>query len=150
MASFFAARGCVYEVKTPAEGGTGFYSLEGLSSGNQGGSALLIQGVDILSQDIIQPVNTLEDMKIIYEFGTDFGNATIIGEILMGPKGGSNQSFKSVVDYFKNKRISKTKTSVRLSTPGGGYNVFLKGLQIGAIDPALHVQPFAFIGIIAE
>ena len=154
MSDFFPARGCMFIVPSLNAGTSkGFYGLEGLTTGPIGknNSIVLLQGVDYMDTDIIAPVVTLENTKILYTFGSNFGNISIIGEILVGPAGWLTTGSRDVQNYFNEKRVSKKKEPVTLSMNGSKYlSVFLQGLRIGTMSPDTHVQPFAFIGIVAE
>jgi hypothetical protein len=154
--NFFPSRGCVYAVPDPSSGGAGFYSLEGLQTGQTSGTVsgvILLQGVDLRVGDIIQPVVTLENTKVLYTFGSDFGNVSIGGEILLGPANAeaNSPSFNLITSYFDTNRVAISQKPVKLSMPGSkSYFVYLQGLSIGRVDPEFHIQPFAFAGIIAE
>jgi len=147
-ATFYPARGCVYVIKSNAQQTKGFYSIEGLQATN---SIILLQGVERGFTDILQPVVTLEDTKLIYSFGTDFGSINIYGEVLLGPAGGSGNGIEDVVNFFQAKRISKTKTPVPVSIPGSkAVPAYLYSLTVGRVDPEFHVQPFLLTGLVAD
>ena len=150
MSAFFAARGCVYAVKTEQSGGKGWFTVDGLARGPET-SPTLIQGIELSAASLVQPVVALDNSKYLYTFGVDFSSITVFGEILLGPAGaGSPEGLKKVENFFKTRQVAVSKTPVIVSAPGvKGWAVYLTGLQIGRVDPELHVQPFALQGAIA-
>jgi len=152
--SFLSTRGCVYKYTAAGAGsGAGLFDLNpGFPSGNAS-SPILLTGVDITDQDIIFPVVTVENFKVIYRFGTDYGSVRITGVCLLGAVGtkGGGSSFSSAKAYFDRNRVSNRKTPIQVSVPGtNAYNVYLIGLNIGEPDPAFNIVPFAYLGTIAN
>jgi hypothetical protein len=147
--NFLSARGCIFLV--PATGsGKGFYSLQP-SIASSADSPVFIQGVTLNDNDLIAPVKTLDNMKVIYTFGQDFGNVTIQGEILLGPDSSKAGGVAALVEWFTTNRVSKSKSAVSVSLPGRvAYKFYPYGLGIGAVDPEHHIQAFAITGVIAE
>lgn len=137
-----------YTPSSGGSGGEGFFTVSGLS-----GEGILIQGLSLEDKDVVLPVVTLENHRILYSFGAEFGSVGIIGMILLGEAGGGGgEAFKKVVDYFNSKRVSADKGSaVDVTGPGGaGWKVYITGLSVSEPDPQLHIQPFVLIGQIAE
>ena len=151
MQTFFPARGCVYKVSDPTKANVGFYNLKGLKSPGNAAN-ILIQGVDLEHSDIVQQVVGLDNSKTLYTFGTAFGTVAVYGEILMGPGGSTgDDGFGTVLEFFNDNRVSKSKKPVILSMPDSTtISVYLRGLSIGRIDPEYHIQPFVFVGAIAD
>lgn len=154
MSDFFPARGCIYAWSGNSGGSeSGFFSMEGLNTGKQGTSVVLLNGVDVQDVDIILPVVTLTNAKILYTFGSDFGNVRIVGEILLGPAGNkvSAEGMNTVRQFFMNNRVSELGKPVSVSLPGSySLSVYLHGLRIGAPSPDTHVQEFVFSGMTAD
>lgn len=115
-------------------------------------SPILIDGVDLVDRDIIYPVTTVENLKVIYTFGTDYGEVTINGTCLLGSAAvaGGGGSFSSVKAYFETNRISRTRRPIKVSLPGTrAYNVYLRDFGVGMPDPQFNIQPFSFRGLLA-
>lgn len=149
MSTFLSSRGCIYEVPAAARG-DGFYKLTP-SIPSSADSPVFIQGVELQDNDVVSPVVTLENFKVLYRFGEAFGNATVYGDILLGPAAGKATGVTRLIDYFAANRISKKGTPVSISMPGGkAYRIYLNGLVIGRVDPELHIQSFLISAIIAE
>jgi hypothetical protein len=151
MAILSPCRGNVYKVD-PVEGAgdSGFYRVEGLEAKKGPGDALLIMSVSPEKSDIVSPVVTLENTKILYSFGSNFGTITISGMLLLGKSGEPGQCLKTLIDFFDSNRVSKTSTSINVSGPGTAWKVFLTGLRIAEADSVNNTQAFAMSGAIAE
>jgi len=151
MAILTPCRGNVYKVN-PVEGSgdSGFYTVEGLRAKKGPGDALLIMSVSPQKSDVVAPIITLENTRILYSFGANFGNITISGMILLGKSGSPGQSLKTVVDFFESKRVSKSTSPISVTGPSTAWKVFLTGLNIGEADSVNNTQSFALTGIIAE
>lgn len=149
MSNFFSARGCVYRVDTAGAGGAGWYAMRGLLTA-VGNSPILVQGIQLAAAELVQPVITLDNSKILYAFGEDFSALTVFGEILLGPAGSQSQSLGYLQNFYSARRVTKALTSpVSVSAPGVAYDMYLTGLQVGRVDPEFHVQPWAMQGVVA-
>lgn len=151
MAILTPCRGNVYKVN-PVEGSgdIGFYYIPDLQAKKGPGDALLVMSVSPQKSDVVAPVITLENTRILYSFGANFGNITISGMILLGKSGTPGQSLKTLVDFFESKRVSKSSSPIDVSGPSTSWKVFLTGLNIGEADSVNNTQSFALTGIIAE
>jgi len=151
MAILTPCRGNVYKVD-PVEGSgdSGFYKIEGLEAKKGPGDALLIMSVSPEKNDIVAPVVTLENTKILYSFGSNFGNIAISGMLLLGKSGTPGQCLKTLTDFFDSNRVSKSSSPINVSGPSTGWKVFLTGLKIGEADSVNNTQPFVLVGTIAE
>ncbi len=151
MAILTPCRGNVYKVN-PVEGSgdSGFYKVEGLQAKKGPGDALLIMSVSPQKSDVVAPIITLENTRILYSFGANFGNITISGMILLGKSGTPGQSLKTIVDFFESKRVSKSTSPINVTGPSTAWKVFLTGLSITEADSVNNTQSFALTGIIAE
>ena len=153
MAILAPSRGCFFKINPESGGaeGSGFYKVDGLASPS-GSSALLVNGVHIKDDDVVMPVITLENTRILYSFGANFGEVTVSGSILLGKAGEeAGSAVKTLLEFFKSNRVSEKKSTVTVSgPPGASWKIFLTGLQLSEPDPQFHVQPFALIGNIAQ
>lgn len=145
-------RGNVYKVDPTGEGGgdVGFYYIPELRAKKGPGDALLVMSVSPQKSDVVSPVITLENTRILYSFGANFGNITISGMILLGKSGEPGESLKTLVDFFETNRVSKKSSPIKVSGPSTAWQVFLTGLNIGEADSANNTQSFALTGFIAE
>ena len=144
-------RGNVYKVNpVSGSGDTGFYYIPSLKAKKGQGDALLVMSVSPQKSDVVAPIITLENTRILYSFGANFGNITISGMILLGKSGSPGQSLKTLVDFFESNRVSKKTSPIEVAGPSTAWKVFLTGLNIGEADSSTNSQSFALTGIIAE
>lgn len=115
------------------------------------GSPVFIQSINTLQADIVSPVVTLDGFKILYTFGTNFGNMSIIGDILLGPSTDQATGFGNVLSWFEANRVTKLQGPVNVNVPGSqAFKAYIHGLNIGTLDKDLNIQPFVLVGIVAE
>lgn len=151
MAIITPCRGNVYRVNpVGGSGNIGFYYIPELQAKKGPGDALLIMSVSPQKSDVVAPIITLENTRILYSFGANFGNITISGMLLLGKSGTPGQSLKTLVDFFDSKRVSKSSGPINVAGPSTAWKVFLTGLNIGEADSVTNSQSFALTGIIAE
>lgn len=151
MAILTPCRGNVYKVN-PVEGAgdSSFYRIEELQAPKGPGDALLIMSVSPTKSDIVSPVVTLENTKILYSFGSNFGSISISGMLLLGKSGVPGQCLKVLIDFYEEHRVSKTTSPINVAGPSTAWKVFLTGLQIGEADSTYNTQGFVLSGVIAE
>lgn len=151
MAILTPCRGNVYKVN-PVEnaGEVGFFFIPTLRAKKGQGDALLIMSVSPSKSDVVAPVVTLENTRILYSFGANFGNITISGMILLGKSGTPGESLKTLIDFFEQNRVSKKPEAIAVSGPRTSWKVFLTGLNVGEADASNNTQSFSLIGVIAE
>lgn len=144
-------RGNVYRVN-PVEGSgeIGFYYIAELQAKKGPGDALIITSVNPAESDLVAPVVTLENTKILYSFGSNFGNINISGMLLLGKSGEPGQCLKTLIDFFESNRVSKKSSTITVSGPSTGWRVFLTGLQVDSADPNTNSQSFTLSGILAQ
>ena len=150
-ASFFPTRGCVYAI--PADDGTskgGLYRLDGITDQKSSDSAVLVTGLDMVDSDVVAPVITTEDLKVLYVFGKSFGRVSVQGNILLGQASNPPTKLTAVQTWFQNNRVSASKKPVDLSIAKQAYSVFITGMTLGGSDPEFNNQTFALEGVIAN
>jgi hypothetical protein len=144
-------RGSVYKVNpTEDDGESGFFEIEGLSPKKGPGDALLINSVNPQESDIVLPIVTLENTGILYSFGSNFGDISISGMVLLGKAGAPGESLQTLIDFFDSNRVSKKPEPTTVTGPSSAWNVFLIGLAIGEADSSINAQSFSFTGKIAK
>ena len=111
----------------------------------------LIRDILIDDRDIVAKVACLDDMKVIYSFGKDFGSVTIMGECLLGSDCKSYTSDGDVADYFEENRISNKLEAIAFSIAGArAYDFYLTGLQFLNYDPEYNILPFILTGAMID
>lgn len=134
-----ASNNCVYAVKRQATGAG--YALAGLRSA----PPIIIQGATFSDRDLVLPVNCLNGKRFLYAFGKQFGSGTLLGVALLGMTGVPNLNL-----YVQALRTSSGANKATLSTPLGGYRVFVTGFGLGMPDVDYNIQPFSVDFTIAQ
>lgn len=149
--NFFPTRGCVYAI--PASGDNskgGLYRLDGITDQKGTSSAILLTGLDMMDSDVVAPVITTEDLKILYVFGKSFGNVSVQGQILLGQAGSDPSKLTGLQDWFNTNRVANSRKPVSLSVAHKAYTVYMTGLALGGVDPEYNIQTFGLQGLIAS
>jgi len=148
--NYLCARGTV--VNGLPSNSSGIYKIEGLEA-KKGSYPLLIKSIGWGKRDLLLPVACLNGVKIIYSFGSGFGDVVVRGEILLGPLAGGagTQNLQGLVDWFESRRVSKSQKPVKLSIiHQGAVKAYLNTLQIAEPNQEFQTQMFAMGGILVE
>lgn len=158
--TFLTGKGCLVEVK-PDSNTTSLYSIEGLQNGTlKDDELLLIDSIDISSEDAALAKDALNDTHALYVYGTTFSKVIVKGTIYMGSaskKASKNTTsgepfssamVKSLTEWFSTNRLSQKKGAVNVSMAQGfkGKVYFLK-LRFGDTNPKINAVGFALEGI---
>lgn len=138
----FPSRGFVHTI-----GGRqpGIYKVEGLEF-----EGVLITGIDLNAEDIIQRQQSINGLRILYTAGPAFGELGIAGEVLLGPSGeGSSSRSSAIINWFNANRVSASDTPVNVSLGQASEKVFLHRLTITQANPELNTQSFFMQGSVA-
>lgn len=150
MHHFLNMRGAYVRVRISNTQSPGLYAideLERFQSNLSNSSPILLTSIQYRQRDIVSQMPCLDNIKVIYAYGQDFGEITIQGEILLGPLGDINtQGAQRVLDFFAEHRVSRKFGPVAVSAVSSTYLVYLTGIKMGAVDPELHIQPFSLFG----
>lgn len=130
--TLFGSNNCVYAIPRIAVG-TGV-ALSGLNSG----PPILLRGVSLNDTDINLPVTTLGRQRFMYNFGKMISPGVISGLALLGYGYGVSNLSRAVESL----RTSSGKGLTSLSTPLGGWRVFVTGFSMGEPDHEFNLQPF--------
>jgi hypothetical protein len=160
-AMILSARGTFYLVKLAESYGPGLYAIDELTREASGSnpnarpgeltSPILLDSIELGYTDITSQVPCLDNQKVIYEFGQNFGNVSISGVVLLGPLGNmSYDGVKRLLTFFHKWRVSVAKHPVAVDVAGEGKYVYLTGLRIGQVDPQFHVLPFVMSGTLID
>lgn len=158
-----SARGTFYLVKLAATYGPGIYSIDELTrevtaSGDnafrrpgESTSPILLTSVEFNQVDITSQVPCLNNVKVFYSFGQNFGQVVISGEVLLGPLGDmSYAGVDRLVSFFWRNRVSVKRKPVAVSVANNSYFVYLTGLRIGQVNPDFHIMPFVMFGTLLD
>jgi len=137
--TIFGSSNCVYAVSRQAAGSG--YALDGLFSA----PPLIIQGATFSDQDIVLAINCLNKKRFLYSFGKQFGDGALQGVAMLGMSGNLN-----LARMVEGMRTSSGSGLSSLSTPLGGFSVFVTGFGMSPPDPEFNLQPFSVMFKIAS
>jgi hypothetical protein len=147
-----SARGAIYQVSLvdASESSVAFSGVEHLTidpDDRSPFSPILIDGISTSESDIVSRTSCLNNFKVYYSFGQNFGNIAIRGSVLLGPLGHVNtHGVERLMDFFATYRVSVYKKAIKASLLGKAYFLFLEGMEIGDVDTNYHVLPFLLRG----
>jgi len=149
--NFFPARGCFYRVEQGA--GKEYYRLSPNIS-DSFNTPVLLQAAPINLSDIVAPVACMNNIKVFYTFGQNFGGLRLQGQVLLGPSGNMNAGESLIESYFQDNRTSVNGGKLlKLSRGTGGSSAtpfFLTKFSVGNLNTELHILPFIFEGVVVE
>jgi hypothetical protein len=157
-----SARGTFYQIRLAETYGPGVYAIDELTRGQDQPlgegqtsfllrSPILLNSIEFNQTDIVSPMPCLDNVKVFYSFGQNFGQAVISGEVLLGPLGNiSYDGVDRLVDFFWKNRVSVTHRPIAVSVANNPYFVYLTGLRIGRVDSEFHILPFAMFGTLLD
>jgi len=110
-------------------------------------SPILIDGIRTRESDIVSRTPCLNNFKVYYSFGQNFGDISVSGVVLLGPMGDVNtDGVKRLRDFFAKYRVSEYQQTIVVNAMDKSYSMFLEGIQIMEVDRDYHVMPFALFG----
>lgn len=161
-----SARGTFYQVKLASNYGPGVYSIDELTREvtapdftgpslfrrpGEATSPILLTGVEFNQVDITSQVPCLDNVKVFYSFGQNFGQVVISGEVLLGPLGDINyDGVDRLISFFWKNRVSEKRQAIAVSVANNSYFVYLTGLRISRVDPDFHIMPFVMFGTLLD
>lgn len=161
-----SARGTFYQVKLASNYGPGVYSIDELTREvtapdfigpntfrrpGETTSPILLTAVEFNQVDITSQVPCLDNVKVFYSFGQNFGQVVISGEVLLGPLGDINyDGVERLVSFFWKNRVSEKRQAIAVSVANNSYFVYLTGLRISRVDPDFHIMPFVMFGTLLD
>jgi len=95
----------------------------------------------------------MNNIKVFYSFGQNFGDVTISGEILLGNFGNyllAKNTVKTFVDFFWKYRVSNNLKPVTVSAVNEKFLTYLVGMDFGDIIPDVHILPFLLHGVLID
>lgn len=154
IAGFLIGKGCIVEIKSDDNASFAYY-VEGLDQGMvEGNQLLLIDSIEISTEDAITPKDALNDKHAIYLYGTTFSYVRIIGTIFLGNSkqnkvtaGGG--AIQKLTNWFDSNRIVTKKDTVKVSIADKFKgNVYIIKLTFGRSDPRVNAISFSIEGIV--
>lgn len=131
------------------EGGQGFYKLEGNGIPNEEGLVLIL-GIPLAFQEIVQPVVTLDDKRTLYVFGTAWNEIQLTGLLLLGPASTKGAQLSALIRWYNENRVSVLRNSIKLSLGTAAINAYVTGLRVDEANPNTHTQAFTVMMVTAD
>lgn len=147
MISFLKSRGCVLTINKGS--GAGGYQIAGFPKGSDE-QPIILTDASINLKDLVLPVTTLSNKKILYTFGSDFGQASMSGIIFLGKAGSASQGVAQVKSFYDSKSVGNKSTATPVNVSLNGQtviSVYIIGLSFGKPNAELNFIPFTLVGI---
>ena len=132
----------------------GYYAIEEwVRSTTAPAAPVLFTGVQIGHRDVTGRVLCMDNIKVLYSFGQNYGDVMITGEILLGNYGdllNSQTAVKQFADFFWTNRVSNLLYPVTVSAVNEKYLVYLEGMDFADIDPQFNILPFVLHGTLLD
>ena len=130
--------------------GTGFYKLNPKIDVG-GGGKVLVMGAPITLREIVQPVVTLDDRRILFAFGSAWSEATVLVKLLLGEANSAGAALGSAQAWYSKHRLSKRmKEPVEISIATKAHEGFLVGMSIGQADSNYNTQDVTMTFMLSE
>ncbi len=130
--------------------GTGFYQLNPkIDVGGEG--KVLVMGAPINLREIVQPVVTLDDRRILYAFGSAWAEANVVVKLLLGAATSAGAALGAAQSWYNEHRLSKKmKTPVEISIATKAHEGYLVGMSIGQADANYNTQDVNMTFMLSE
>ena len=146
MASTFeVCTGKVFEFQSVAgSGGVGFYKVSpDITVG--AGARCFVTGLPLNYQEIVQPVVSMNDRRMLYTFGSAWSEGQISLLLLLGEASTRGQAVNDVISWYEENRVGILQGPVQASSGGEGREVFVVGMQMGAANPEINTQQMTIL-----
>ena len=127
-----------------------FSGVMDLSKQGQQG-IILIQNIVFNDNDLNTPIVALNDKRMLYSFGKNFGHVQVQGTIYNSKCQGSPDftSLKNMYDTFCKERVSESLGTMMLSVASGfKCDLFLTDFALNNANPATQSIGFSLQGIV--
>lgn len=153
----FTGNGATWVVKGKGKGSIwgldGFRSLFKPKGAKKSCTAgVLIQDVTTKRSDVVVPVVGVDDKRVLYTFGKNFGQISVKGIIFVGATDQKPAEYAAKLrQNFDKASVSARQEPCTVSGPGLGKNtkVYWTGLEFPASDADRNIMSFVLTGIIA-
>lgn len=137
------SRGCRYYVSSGSNKQS-TVQLEGL---NDFTFPIIFSEPQQVDKELVGPMPCLENVRILYTFGSNFGEVSIMGEMLLGTAP-IDTGAKAIREWYGKNRISVRKTPLSCTTVSGNdFMLFVTGFQIGQANAELNTLLFSISGL---
>lgn len=131
----------------------GAIKLDGFDSlfSDKDNEIVLIDGIRYEEEDVVLPVVALDDERVLYSFGKNFGKFSLVGTIYITKCQGSGftSKVKAVQDAFNSARVSASTSPRKLSAFKMNPKVYVVGMTLGQANPSKQTIAFSIDCIVA-
>lgn len=149
----YPTTGVTVRLKSIGKGKSSF-KLQGLdsllNSYRDGPGCIIVQDVQYEEKDVFLPILAVNDKRIIYRFGKNFGRFTIIcTAYVMDCKGSLKIKLNKIQEAFEKVRLASKANPSNVSACGLKCKVYYTNLEIGRVDPKANSINFSITGVVA-
>lgn len=126
-----------------------FDGFDSIFKNSKNSPPVLLEDVQITENDVTLPVVALDDKRVLYSFGQNFGQAAVRGTIYLHGCSSITQKMKQLKSAFDSKRVAKAKKPVNLSAYNVSVKVYPIAITFSNADPVKMSIGFTIEGIIA-
>lgn len=128
---------------------TGFYDIEP-SIPDADDSKVLVLGIPLEFQEIVQPSTTLDDKRTLKVFGAAWNNISLSGIMLLGESSTRGDQLTKLIQWYNENRVSVKQSSVRVSLGTTGIDAYVVGLRLDQADAKTNSQMFSIVMLTAD
>lgn len=129
--------------------GKGFYKL--VPEITATGGHVLIMGAPLSFREIVQPVVTLDDRRILFSFGSAWSEINVIVKVLLGESSGAGAALGALQAWYSTNRLSKKMTTpCKISIATKAHYAYLVGMSIGQADSNYNTQDATLTFMLSE
>lgn len=135
MSKLFTSHGVTFRVTGSANDSA--FRLQGWNNiipMHRGSGITLIDSINYMEEDITLPITAIDDNRVLYSFGKNFGVLNIVGTVyLFGCSSLSNQLTR-IQNAFNRNRVSNSKSPKDISAIGLKCKVYYDRLEFSGAD----------------
>ena len=132
-----------------AGGQGGFYEVRPVIDSPRGSKALLMSA-PLDFREIVQPVTTLDDRRILHLFGTAWNEMSVAGLLLLGGRSTKGEILSTLISWYEDNRVSARQKPIRVSLGTAALDAYVVGLGLGNANPVNNTQPFTLSLVTAD
>lgn len=96
---------------------------------------ILMDGIQYSESDVVLPIVALDDKRVLYSFGKNFGEFVLQGTIyILKCSGGITSAVKDLKDQFDGNRVAQKLTPCNLSALNLSAKIYITGLAYSNVN----------------
>lgn len=136
MASILPTHGVTFRVTNSGGSDTAFRlaGWEGVIPVHSGDGITLIDSLAYAEEDITLPITAIDDNRVLYSFGKNFGALNVTGTIYLFGCGSMSYQLSSIQNAFNRTRVSNSRSPKDVSALGIKCKVYYDRLEFFGAD----------------